>query len=408
MSRYQLAVCPSISPTSLLRAGYRSIGRPADVLDDAGAELRRRFGATAYVLTDSGTSALVLALRLMVGERGVVALPGYGCVDLAAAVRFAGVQVRLYDVDPGTLSPDLQSVQQVLRRGVDAVLVAHFYGYPADVSSVRRLAASYGVPVLEDAAQAAGGSIGGIPLGTLGDLAVLSFGRGKGLFAGCGGALMAFAPTWSDRVASLGTLRSRRGLRNLVAASVQWALGRPEIYALPASLPWLHLGEMIYRPAHEPAALAGSAAALLRSAIADEPRDRARRQRNAAMLGAFVTTSGRQLRPVQAPAAGESGFLRYAVLDESGNRAPAPRLGVMRGYPRTLHEQVELRPQLLAGEPATPGATELRRTLFTLPTHSRVTERDLRDLNEWISRTAFVAPARGGEANGARARSAVG
>ncbi|MDQ3520445.1 MAG: DegT/DnrJ/EryC1/StrS family aminotransferase, partial [Gemmatimonadota bacterium] len=76
--------------------------------------LTERFGAQAVALTDSGTSALVLALRLAAGAGGTVAFPGYACIDLAAAARFAGVRVRLYDVDPASLSPDLDSVRRTL------------------------------------------------------------------------------------------------------------------------------------------------------------------------------------------------------------------------------------------------------------------------------------------------------
>ena len=80
---------------------------------------------------------------------------------------------------------------------------------------------------------------------------------------------------------------------------------------------------------------------------------------------------------------GESGMLRLPLLDRGG-RGAAPAIGVLRGYPRTLHEQLELRPSLLDGEPATPGAEELRRTLYTLPSHGMLAERDRAALVRWI------------------------
>ena len=60
----------------------------------------------------------------------------------------------------------------------------------------------------------------------------------------------------------------------------------------------------------------------------------------------------------------------------------------MPGYPRTLPEQTELAPQLMPGEPATPGADALRQSLFTLPTHSRVNRTDLVDLQNWVYQVA--------------------
>ena len=66
----------------------------------------------------------------------------------------------------------------------------------------------------------------------------------------------------------------------------------------------------------------------------------------------------------------------------------------MRGYPRTLHEQSELAPYLAPGEPATPGADELRQSLFTMPTQSRVAGTDLLDLERWAYHVAAGPGAR--------------
>lgn len=382
--RHQLPVSPRISAGSLLRGALAAAGPTRSALDGARDDLRRTFEARECTLTDSGTSALVLALRLTAGATGTVALPGYGCVDFASAVRFAGMRVRLYDVDPATLSPDLDSVGRVLARGVDAIVVAHLYGYPADVPAVRALATRAGVPLVEDAAQAAGGTLGGHRLGSLGDLSVLSFGRGKGLYGGRGGALLGFSPEWADAMRGLDSPPPRRGVREAGLAAAQWALGRPGVYALPASLPWLRLGDMVYHPAHEPMSLSAAAATLVRVALASESTACDERRRVARRLWRASAGPSCPLSPVHAVTGGHPGFLRFAVMDRAGERRPHPRLGVMRGYPRTLREQPELRPSLLDGEPATPGAAALRASLFTLPTHPFVSERDLVALEQWL------------------------
>src|SRR5437764_10909928 len=97
-----------------LARGLRSGARSVAALERA---LATRFGARDVVLTDSGTSALVLALRAVLRPGGTVALPAYACVDLLAAAEATPARVRLYDVDPATLSPDLTSVDAALRRG---------------------------------------------------------------------------------------------------------------------------------------------------------------------------------------------------------------------------------------------------------------------------------------------------
>jgi hypothetical protein len=69
---------------------------------------------------------------------------------------------------------------------------------------------------------------------------------------------------------------------------------------------------------------------------------------------------------------------------ETAGRGPAPSLGIMRGYPRTLAEQPELAPCLHAGERSGTGCTALRRTLLTVPTHGALTEDDLRRVCDWV------------------------
>jgi len=384
MARRQLPVLSPIAPAALGGALGSVLLHRRRALADVAALLTTSCGARQTLLTDSGTSALVLALRLAVGEGKTVAFPGYACVDLAAAARLAKVRVRLYDLDPRTLSPDLGSVAAVLSRGVDAVLVAHLYGFPADVPAVSRLAAQAGVPVIEDAAQAAGGTLLGHALGSFGALSIFSFGRGKGLSGGHGGALVCRDERFVSGLKHAGFRVGRPGWgwMDVATAGAQWALGRPSLYALPSALPGLRLGEMVYHAAREPRSLSIGAAALVKRALRTVSEDVSLRRRNAAALYVAATEGG-DVEPVALLPGATSGFLRFPVVD-SGGRAERPDMGIVRGYPRTLHEQEELRPCLVPGEPATPGATALREGLFTLPTHEKVTADDVERMGEWL------------------------
>jgi hypothetical protein len=350
------------------------------------ADLRERFAASDVLLTDSGTSALVVALRILAGVGGTVALPAWACIDLTAAATFAGVRVRLYDIDPQTLSPDLDSLQRALVRGVDVVLVAHLYGYPADLAGVAALTDRYGVPLLEDAAQGAGGWYAGKPLGSFGAMSVLSFGRGKGVSGGGGGALLARSPRYADAIrqaaATLGTASS--GASDLARLGAQFVLGRPALYGLPARIPALRLGEMVYHPAREPRRLSRGAAVVVRSALALVPAAAAGRSVVASTLQAEVEQTS-ELEAVRSVSAGTPGYLRLPVRDPQGVRQPAPSLGILRGYPMTLAEHEQLRSNLLADQPPCHGASELARSLFTLPTHHFVDARDVALIRSWIA-----------------------
>jgi perosamine synthetase len=383
MIRRQLSVASPISPTALIRALIESARPGSEALGRARSLIAAKFGSSGVALTDSGTSALVLALRLVARPGDVVGFPGYACVDLASAARFAGVGACAYDIDPATLSPDLESVERLLCRGPRAVVVAHLFGYPADVPAVRRLAAAHGVPVIEDAAQAAGATLEGKRLGSLGDLSVLSFGRGKGLCAGGGGALLGFDERWAKAVDSIRLSRPGRGWSGLAKTGIQWALGRPSLYALPSVLPWLHLGEMIYHEAHQPRPLPIGSGDLLRSALELEPHDVTWRRTVAKTLTDAAATA-EQLDPVISIPGGAPSYLRFAVRDRGGLRNASRVLGVIRPYPLAVAEQDEMRPALVPDGPATPGALELARSLYTLPTHRFVGRRDLMALEQWL------------------------
>lgn len=388
IGRRQLAVASPVSPVALIRALRESLGPRVELEQRAARLIATTFGASSVVLTDSGTSALVLALRLAAKRAGraraTVGFPGYACVDLAAAARFAGVDVRLYDIDPSTLSPDLDSVERMFERGVDAVVVAHLFGYSANISGVRVLASARGVPVIEDAAQGAGGMLGDRRLGALGDLSLLSFGRGKGLCAGGGGALLSFRPEWSAQLESLALTPAGRGWVGLAKTAVQWALGRPSLYAVPAMIPWLHLGEMVYHPASEPTAMTPTSESLVAAALRLEARDLAARKRTASRLD-DVAHSARDLGLVRPIPESAPGYLRFPVRDLTGRRRGRPDLGVTRPYPSAVDEQAAMRPVLASGEPSVPGATELARSLLTLPTHAFVTDSDIAAIQEWLA-----------------------
>lgn len=384
--RWQPPVLSPVSTRGLIDGLSAVVGmRPGDDRRVIEA-LSARYNAPNVLLTNSGTSALILALTSTRRSGGTVALPGYGCVDLTAAAIGAGMKVRLYDLDPRTLSPDLDSVRGVLARGVDALVVAHLYGYPADVPGVQGLADEHGVRVIEDAAQAAGGSLNNRLLGSLGDTSILSFGRGKGMTAGGGGALLARTAELAERMTplhdELGAASS--GALALVTLAAQSMLARPSLYRLPASLPGLKLGEMVYKPPRAARSLPAASAALLLSALAMDDAEVKRRQQTASRLLDILSRSN-ALQAVRAIVCGKSGYLRLAAVDTRGGKLPHRSIGAVRGYPLTLGEHPQLQSRLLPGERAGKGSETLRNKLFTLPTHSRVTDADLARLDAWAN-----------------------
>ena len=335
--------------------------------------------AGRVVLTDSGTTALALAMRsaMEATGRSHIALPGYGCYDLVTALNAAGAGVVLYDVDPATLGPDWGSFGAALATAPAAAVVVHLYGLPVDLDRVRTLADQAKVPVIEDAAQGAGGQWKGRPLGSLGDLSVLSFGRGKGITGGSGGALVV-GRSWQGAVEV--PAGSRRGFRDLVLLLAQAALARPALYRIPASLPFLRLGETVYHEPWPAGPISGVAAAAALVAWQGRTRDAEQRASTAECFGALLPHH----QPVELED-GAPGWLRYPIVLDgravgSAGAGDGAELGLMPGYPVPLRSLPSLStPRSAAG---TPGADRLARALWTLPTHRWVGVEDLKHLGQ--------------------------
>lgn len=391
-------VPPARSPVSVpavLAAAARAAAPDGTerTLHDVREGLRDRYGAGRCLLTASGTVALTLALRAAMSRSGsrLVALPAYGCFDVATAAAGADARVLLYDVDPHTLGPDLASLEATFRRGARTAVAAHLYGYPVDMPALHGLADRYGALVVEDAAQGAGGELDGRPLGSHGELAVLSFGRGKGWTSGGGGALLAGSRAAGDfldgAARELAARRRRRGGKEIGTALAQWALGRPGLYRIPASLPFLGLGKTTYRPPGPPEPMAAAAAEILRrTGGRPDPVETDRRREHARRLReGLADAPGADL--VEPIPAGRPGELRLPVLLPRAGEA-CPELGVMPGYPSLLSEIPDFRPFLEETPEPTPGGARLRDRLVTLPTHGHLTPDDLDAVLRWTRRRA--------------------
>ncbi|HEV2076102.1 MAG TPA: DegT/DnrJ/EryC1/StrS family aminotransferase, partial [Thermoleophilaceae bacterium] len=154
-------------------------------------------GARHCVGVANGTDALTIALRALGARRGdEVVVPSFTFYATAEAVVNAGAVPVFCDVDPDTFCVTAETVGAAITPRTRAIVPVHLFGGMAPVEELR----AFGLPLLEDAAQAAGARSGGRRAGTLGDAATFSFFPSKNLGAlGDGGAVV----TDSDEVADL-------------------------------------------------------------------------------------------------------------------------------------------------------------------------------------------------------------
>ncbi len=392
MWRRQLPVWSPVTVPALLKGALARSRNSGDV-----ASLERRISAahaaTAVQLSESGTAALALAMRAAApeGARPRIALPARGCYDLMTAADIADAEVVLYDLDASSLEPERASFDDALRWRPHAAVIAHWFGVPVRQETFRAALDGAGVMLIEDAAQAAGASAGGHPLGSLGDFGVLSFGRGKGRTGGRGGALLANSDVAAARVrsAARAILSAENGKLGLLSLAAQWAIGRPWLYAIPASIPQLHLGETMYHAATPIHAMPAWATAVA-GALWDQSMAECRSRRVAAQRWTELLERRSGVRQYAEPAGAESSWLRFPVLAGSARSLlddDARRLGVMPGYVKTL-AALPVAAGRLARRGEWPGANVLASRLRTLPTHSLLRPGDFAAIVELIDRDA--------------------
>ncbi len=198
------------TPLAPLREEIRA--RVGDVLDggrfilgpEVGAfeaEFAAAVGCAHAVGVANGTDALTIALRALgVGPGDEVVVPSFTFYASAEAIPPTGATPVFCDVDPDTFCVTADTVRAALTPRTRAVIVVDLFGNVPPMEEISAL----GVPVLEDAAQAAGSTLDGRPAGSLGAAATFSFFPSKNLGAfGDGGAVTTGDDEVADRVRML-------------------------------------------------------------------------------------------------------------------------------------------------------------------------------------------------------------
>jgi perosamine synthetase len=141
-------------------------------------------------------SACVEALSLRPGDQVVV--PGYTCVVVANAFRFAGIELVYADIELDTYGLDASRLEKKIASRTRAVVLHHLYGIVCrDYEQVIAMARNHGLAVIEDCAHATGARFRGRRVGNLGDVAVYSSEKSK-VFSTIQGGI---AVTNDDRIA---------------------------------------------------------------------------------------------------------------------------------------------------------------------------------------------------------------
>ncbi|GGR87232.1 aminotransferase DegT [Streptomyces humidus] len=224
----------------VLRSGVLTNGPENEAFAQEFADRHRvRFGVTFC----TGTAALnAMLLAEGIGPGDEVIVPSMTFVATATSVCHVGATPVFADIDPRTFNLDAASVAARITQATRAVMTVHYAGQPGDLDGLARVCAAAGVPLLEDAAQAAGAEYRGRPVGAFGRSAMFSFTPSKNITTGEGGIVLTDDPDVAKRLRLLrnhgqtGLYRHESLGHNWRLTEMQAAIGRVQLGKLDGIL----------------------------------------------------------------------------------------------------------------------------------------------------------------------------
>lgn len=156
-------------------------------------------GARYGIACSTGTAALEVGLKALGVKPGdEVVVPPYTFVATATAPLLIGAIPVFCDIQQDTFNLDPKRLEAAITPRTRAIVPVHFAGVAADMEAILAIAARHGIPVLEDAAHAHGGTWNGKGLGTIGAAGTFSFQASKNMTAGEGGLITTNDPALAE------------------------------------------------------------------------------------------------------------------------------------------------------------------------------------------------------------------
>jgi len=308
-------------------------------------------GASHAVATTSGTTALQLALlALGVGKGDEVITTPFSFIASSNSVLYTGAKPVFCDIDPITFNIDPSKIEALITSKTKAIMPVHLYGHPAEMDEIMKIAKKHNLFVIEDACQAHGAVYKGQRTGSIGDAAAFSFYPTKNLGFGEGGM-----STFKDEaVAKRAMLIHAHGME-------------PRYYH-----PMLGYN---FRTTDV-------ASAMGRSMLTKLPGFNKKRQENAKFLIENITNSTVELPTIAVNC--EHVFHQFTIKvkgDRDAAVAKLTELGIGTGifYPVCINEQ-EYYTKDLGYVCDTPIASEISRSVISIPVHPSLNQDDLGEI----------------------------
>ncbi|MCG7781276.1 UDP-4-amino-4-deoxy-L-arabinose aminotransferase [Lelliottia amnigena] len=197
---------PAMGPEELaevsevLQSGWITTGPKNQALEQAFCTLTGNQHAIAVSSATAGMHVALMALGIQAGDE--VITPSLTWVSTLNMIVLLGAEPVMIDVDRDTLMVTPHAVEAAITPRTKAIIPVHYAGAPVDIDAIRAVADRHGIPVIEDAAHAAGTYYKGNHVGNCGT-AIFSFHAIKNMTCAEGGLIVTDDEQLANRMRSL-------------------------------------------------------------------------------------------------------------------------------------------------------------------------------------------------------------
>ena len=174
-----------------LESGWLTSGPKVRAFEQRFGEIH---GVKHAIACTSATTALHLAMAALgIKAGGEVIVPAFTWISTANVVEYMGAKPVFVDIDLSTFNMNPEALKSKITNKTKAIIAVHLFGLCADMDRIKEIAGD--IPIVEDAACAAGAQYKGVYAGALGDLGCFSFHPRKSITTGEGGMITTMTMT---------------------------------------------------------------------------------------------------------------------------------------------------------------------------------------------------------------------
>jgi perosamine synthetase len=178
----------ALAASEVVKSGWLFMGPQVREFE---AQFAAMLGVKHAIAVNSGSSALLVTLLAMgIGPGDEVLVPDMTFISTASCALFAGATPRFVDIELKTYGMDPADLESKVSARTRAIIPVHYAGQTAEMSAILRVAEKYGIPVIEDAAEAQLSRYGNSYAGSMGRAGIFSFTPSKPMTVGEGGMIV--------------------------------------------------------------------------------------------------------------------------------------------------------------------------------------------------------------------------